>query len=270
MLKNNNEKKYAVYDKLLNNSSIHCASLAITKDVIDCGASNIPQFAQPSDELENGTITFVKHKEKVYGITCSHVVNALRKNIASSDDCSSYSMRIMVNGFYVVLDRFFRPNPMLGCDPLDIEIRELNPKLLEKIGKTPIDLDLPQNEPQPITHGYAVGFPTAMKYKKEEQFGYRISLPQIEILAEIDPVYEVNGRFVVRSTLDEAPIQSDYSGMSGGPIFWTTEDTYGILGIIYEGDVKFGTTVCIFGELAKPDVIKGWIDELNTRDSVAK
>jgi hypothetical protein len=54
--------------------------------------------------------------------------------------------------------------------------------------------------------------------------------------------------------------------MSGGPIFWSTLETYGIYGIIYEanptnfaGD-KMG--IMLAGELATPESIKYWISQI--------
>ena len=63
------------------------------------------------------------------------------------------------------------------------------------------------------------------------------------------------------------PAQEDYSGMSGGPIFWSTEDSYGIFGIIYEGGVGSelanGKSVHIYGEHANKDEILKWISQVN-------
>ena len=173
----------------------------------------------------------------------------------------------MVNGFYVVLDRFVRPEPQFGDPAVDIAIRELNPDLLSAIGKEPIDLDLQSDLPKSIAHGYAVGFPETMKYKKvEDQSGYRVSMPQVEILAEIDG--PPNRRLTLFSELNEPPVQVDYSGMSGGPIFWSTESDFGIMGIIYEGGVGLelsdGKSVYVYGELATPSIIKGWLTHVST------
>ncbi|MBS0251292.1 MAG: hypothetical protein JSR78_09525 [Proteobacteria bacterium] len=49
--------------------------------------------------------------------------------------------------------------------------------------------------------------------------------------------------------------------MSGGPIYWTTADAYGLLGIIYEGGPgQDGKGIYVYG-LATPDVVKRWIDQ---------
>ncbi|WP_157959017.1 hypothetical protein [Salinicola endophyticus] len=50
-------------------------------------------------------------------------------------------MRTMLNGFYVVQDRFFIPSADFGQPQPDIAIRELNAAFLETIEKEAIDLD---------------------------------------------------------------------------------------------------------------------------------
>lgn len=249
----------------MENASIHCASLVITENVI-AGDSGMPSFAQPSDELRSGTITFVKYKEKTYGITCWHVIEIYRNYLSKSASEFSHSMRTMVNGFYVVLDRFVKPKPDLGLPEIDIAIREINPGHINAIGKIPYDLENESSVPSAIGHGYAVGFPEVLKRKVNvNSFGHQISMPQVEILAEINGMPD--NRFSLNSELPERPEKEEYSGMSGGPIFWSTEEHYGIFGIIYEGgigsELSDGKSVHIYGEKAGKQEIINWISQVN-------
>lgn len=262
----NAKKQYQVCDQLSNNASIHCAALIITeKPKLSKNGSLIP--IGPTHELRNGTLTFVKTGAKVYGITCWHVIEYFRKQIAASGDDYSYSMQTMVNGFYDVADRFIRPEPQYGDPKVDIAIRELKSEFVSAIGKMPIDLDQASNMPIQIEFGLAVGYPESIKYSKYEEgnTGYRISMPQVEILAEINNL--PNRRFTLFSELPNTPEHSEYSGMSGGPIFWSREDFYGIYGVIYEGGLgSEGTTdnstVYVYGELATPEIIRDWISQV--------
>ena len=62
------------------------------------------------------------------------------------------------------------------------------------------------------------------------------------------------------SELQKPAPDVNYSGMSGGPIFWSTKDDYGILGIVYEGGAgEENKSIYVYGEIATPDVIKDWI-----------
>jgi|SRR6056297_300495 len=256
---------YPVCDVLMENASIHCATLVITENVIS-GGSGLPSFAQPSEQLRSGTITFVNYKNRVYGITCWHVIEIYRDFLRNSGSDFSHSMRTMVNGFYMVLDRFIRPEPVTGMAEIDIAIREINPDHVKAIGKIPFDLDNEPTPPSDIKHGYAVGFPENMKKKVNvDSFGHQISMPQVKILAEVNGM--PNNRFSLNSELPERPEQENYSGMSGGPIFWSTDNEYGIFGIIYEGGVgselASGKSVHIFGEKADRNEIIRWISQIN-------
>jgi hypothetical protein len=257
--------EYPICDALLENAAIHCAALVITENVVT-GGSGLPSFAQPSDELRSGTITFVKYGGRVYGITCWHVIEIYRKYISNSGKPFSHSMRTMVNGFYVVLDRFVKPSSDFGLPDVNIAIREINGEHVMAIGKVPYDLDSEAIAPSNINLGYAVGFPEALKKKVNiDSFGHQISMPQVEILAELNGM--PGNRFSLNSELPERPEQEDYSGMSGGPIFWSTENDYGIFGIIYEGGIgstlSDGKSVHIYGEKAGKQEIVNWISQVN-------
>lgn len=256
---------YPVCDGLIKNASIHCAALVITENVI-AGNAGLPSFAQPSDELRSGTITFVKYQHAVYGITCWHVIEIYRKFLKKSGDEFSHSMRTMVNDFYVVLDRFIRPKPAICMPEIDIAIRKMNPDHISAIGKVAYDLENESTPPAGIKHGYAVGFPENLKRKVNADLnGYQVSMPQVEILAEINEM--PNSRFSLNSELPIRPDQEDYSGMSGGPIFWSTNDNYGIFGIIYEGgigsELADGKSIHIYGEQANSQEIIRWISQIN-------
>lgn len=254
------KKQYPLFGQLSENAAIHCASLIIAKsDVI--WMNDTERYS----DFGNGTITFIESNGKVYGITCKHVIDEFHKLNNESGKPLTYCLQTIVNGYYTIVDKFINPHALNG-DALDIMIREINPELLKSIGKTPFNIDGQPDMPN-AEFGYAVGFPEVMKYKKEvdnPKGAFRISLPQCEILAEIEE--KPNRRFALFSELDEIPRQSNFSGMSGGPIFWGTEKSYGIYGIAYEAGIwgETGNDACIsvFGELATPDEIKYWIEQI--------
>lgn len=251
---------YPLADKLKQNAAIHCATLAITQDVKT--GIGWPVLAQPDEALRNGTLTFIKFDGRTYGITCQHVVQHYRDVLAASAETGSHTMRTMLNGFHVVQDRFVQPSAQFGDSAPDIAIREINADLVAHIGKEAIDIDSLKVIPENIRHAYAVGFPEGLKYNKDSDVsGYhRVSMPQVEILAELQRCPD--RRFTMCSDLEKPAPDIGYSGMSGGPIFWSTDDDYGILGIIYEGGPSDGNgTIFVYGELATPEVIKGWISQ---------
>lgn len=181
----------------------------------------------------------------------------------------THTMRTMVNGFYVIMDRFVRPLPEFGQSQLDIAIREMNPEHIKKIGKAPIKLESLPKIPDELQHAIAIGFPTKLKNKKQEnEIFHRVSMPHVSIVAELS-----NGkptqRFNMFSELKEAPAVLDFSGVSGGPIYWSTDDEFGIIGITYEsaaGTELFGQkTIHVSGELATPEIIVKWIQDYHDK-----
>ena len=252
---------YPIADQLHQNPAIHCATLAITRNVIT--GEGWPRFAEPDAALRNGTLTFVKSNGQTYAVTCHHVVEYYRNVCKNSGEEFSHSMRTMLNGFYHVQDRFIRPSAQHGDHSPDIAIREIDPDHIARIGKEPLDLDALKEPPEDIKHAYAVGFPEALKYNKHDEkdrFGYRVSMPQVQILAELS--CRPDRRFTMFSSLERLALDIDYSGMSGGPIYWSSGDEYGILGIIYEGGPSEDKReIYVYGELATPAVIRGWIQE---------
>lgn len=174
-------------------------------------------------------------------------------------------LRTMLNGFYVVHDRFIQPSPSFGSASLDVAIRELHPDFAKALGKEELPLDEMQELTSEVRFGYAVGFPENLKRCLEEDGGYRIAMPQCSVLAEINR--QPNQRFTLYSQVRrESVAHEQFSGMSGGPIFWSDENRFGIYGIVYEGDAKTSSEdtadIYVFGELATPDTIRGWIKEV--------
>lgn len=262
--KQKERKEYVIHKDLIINSVKHCASLAIVPPLMEIGGQ--VSLPSPSTNLINGTITFIKFENRIYGITCQHVVDIYRRQ---KQQDSGYTLRTMINGFYVIIDRFeMVQDEVYGRGGLDIAIRLLDEAFIIKIGKTYIDIDNAIEPPDGIRHAIAVGFPTNLKKRKEDKPPFhRIAMPHAEIVAEIKG--KPSDRFSLFSEVPEALLVSDYSGMSGGPIYWSTEGHYGILGIVYEsntGGELFGDKVLhVSGELATPGIIKAWIRQYRAK-----
>jgi hypothetical protein len=251
---------FSVCDALEENPARFCAALAVVPTVD--AQSRLPQFTKPSEAHRSGTMTFVRSGGRSFGITCWHVVETLRK---ANETGKHHLLRTMLNGFYVVHDRFVQPSPPFGSASPDVAIRELHPDFAKALGKEELHLDDMPDVPSEVRFGYAVGFPENLKQRLEEDRGYRISMPQCTVLAEINR--QPDQRFTLHSQVRrEAVAHERFSGMSGGPIFWSDEHQFGIYGIVYEGDAKPSTEdtaeIYVFGELATPDTIRGWIKEV--------
>lgn len=263
------KRDYPLCDFFKGNEVSHCASLVITPNLSEDDRGR-KTFAQPSDQIKNGTLTFVEYDGKTYGITCWHVIESYRKTEEKHGQYS-HTMRTMVNGFYVISDRFIRPTSEYGQPPLDIAIHEINRDLLTAIGKEALLIDSLPEIPFDIQHAIAIGFPTDLKHKKNEtEAFYQILMPHVLILAELSGSNPTQ-RFTLFSELEEKPKVLYFSGTSGGPIYWSTDKEYGILGIIYEsvaGSELIGEkAIHISGELATKEIIKGWIQQYNQKSA---
>lgn len=258
-------KKYPIADRLQEDYSRHCSTLAIT-ETFTKGSNGILQIAHPDEKSRNGTLTFVKSDGKTFAITCWHVIEHFRELKEKSGDEISHSLFTMTPRPYTVVDTFIRPSSQFESHKLDIAIRQVRNDYVPALGKEAIDLDN-LKMPEEIEFGFAVGFPEDLKYEKEKDaFGSKriISLPTVAILAEINE--KPDQRFTMFSEFESPQGYETYSGMSGGPIFWSTEKEYGIYGIMYEANPSEftypGMSIMLAGELATPEIIKGWINQI--------
>lgn len=257
-------KLYPIVTELNENPSRHCATLAIAESPKNGKFDLKPVY--PDEKSRNGTLTFVKTEGKTFGITCWHVIEYFRELINKTGKEDSISLYSMTPEPYVVIDRFIRPTSNSEFHKLDIAIRQIRADFVQALGKEPIDLDK-QVMIKNIEFGYAVGFPEDLKYIKETSNTLKtiLSLPTVSILAEISR--QPDSRFTLFGEFDQPQGYDTYSGMSGGPIFWSTEDSYGIFGITYEANptnfAGHSMGVMLAGELATPETIKHWITQID-------
>lgn len=257
-------KQYLICTSLLENPSKHCATIAVSESIIK--DENGVSLGNPDASSRNGTLTFVKSEGKVFGITCWHVIEYLRRQIELTGDPYSHSFYTMPVRPYIVIDSFIRPQSLTEYHQLDVGIRQVKSDFVAAIGKTPLEIDN-MLVPDSIEFGWAVGFPEGLKYEKEQLIENKaqvVSLPTVSILAEIDET--PSGKFMLYSEFENTDHHKSYSGMSGGPIFWSHQDIYGIFGITYEASkcegFSNGKSIMIAGELATPNIIKHWISQI--------
>jgi hypothetical protein len=256
--------KYSICPQLWENTSIHCATIAVSESIINDG--NGVKIGTPNSDSRNGTLTFIESGGKVFGITCWHVVDYLRRQIEKSGNPYSHSFFTMPVRPYVVVDSFIRPGSLTEYHELDIGIRQVKRDFVSEIGKKAINIDF-QSIPDFLKFGIAVGFPEGLKYKKDvilENNSQIISLPTVSILAEIGDFPKE--KFILYSEFENVDHHDSYSGMSGGPIMWSNENEYGIFGITYEASkcegLGDGKSIMVAGELATPESIKHWISQI--------
>lgn len=191
----------------------------------------------------NATITYLKHRGVLYGITCAHVFHhqfdengLIKKVLTVWGDRLAYQFGSWAPDGYQSHFRLLKNN----YDPsgtLDIAIIRL-PGLfsdlhMKKKRKAPIDLD-EWEEPDwsSISTLMVSGFPTEHK----EQTDTHVEAYFLQVVAELTQGINADvDKFLLASTL---PKKNDYffSGMSGGPVYCIKPDTtLTAVGIVFEG-----------------------------------
>jgi hypothetical protein len=248
---------YTVSDELAANACKHCAPMFILRRHVDMA---------PTAHDKSATLTFIKFRGRVYGITCKHVVTSLRDRIKSSGGELSYTFYVALKRHQVIQDRFFFPPGDWVTSPPDIAIRELHPDLPEHIGKVALDIEAhPTPGLSEISFAMAVGFPYRLKTQAPAPQGYQLAMPCAHAVAENRSI--TGPSFTLFSELQGTPEIQDLSGMSGGPIYWSNEASYGLLGVTYEssqidGSVSGDASVLIRGHLADRETIGQWVSHV--------
>lgn len=244
---------YIVSDEFGANACKHCASLFIIKQHV---------LIAPTEDDKSATITFIRFKGRTFGITCKHVVQLLRGRIAESKNEFSHTFFIALKKHHVVHDRFIIPPSDWVTPEPDIAICELDSEFPLHVGKSALDIEKCVVPPlKNIKFAIAVGFPDRLKEQIPEGLGYRLSMPCVHAVAENQSTEGPS--FSLYSELESTPAIRDLSGFSGGPIYWSDETNYGLLGITYESpslDSLAGpNAIHIRGHLVDHETLERWV-----------
>lgn len=120
-------KRYPITDKLYENPSLHCSTLAISESLIQ-GDRGL-QLGHPDEKSRNGTLTFVKSEGKTFAITCWHIIKYFRDLKINSINKNSHSLYTMTPRPFIVIDRFIKPFSFTESYDLDIAIRQVRADL---------------------------------------------------------------------------------------------------------------------------------------------
>lgn len=261
-------EQFLIHKKLTEDSSRFCATLLIGEGIHS--SQQAITTLEIKEDSGNGTMTFVQLNDKIYGITCWHVVEELRRLNLEFGTESAFMFYTMLPKPKFFVDKFERVHSD-SIGPLDIGLMEIGQSILDFMGKEALNLN-ELNDPTELEFGLAVGFPEGLKYFIDEQDERALnqpksiqvlSLPQCTIVAEID--YVPDGRFNIQSNLEEPHPYETYSGMSGAPVLWCNEEEYGIFGIARAVGTHDGfaerKAISVACELATPSEIVYWISE---------
>lgn len=235
-----------------------------------------------TEEKANGTITYVKYNNVIYGITCAHIYYQMENNkwlTVFSTNRVVYQFGHYDADGYVSHFRVLRKNPENTERPDIAIIRFDEPFLsmhLSGKGKKPIDLDgWIEPDWRSLKMAMACGFPTEHKTETD----LRVSAKLVHVIAEVaGDISLTRPSFLLASTLSEEN-EFFFSGMSGGPVYCEAGNNrlLTLIGIIFEGQPGSSTewrnrgessflTKCdiqIWAYIVTPSIFENWLKQLN-------
>lgn len=249
----------------------------------EAGFSSISLHSRIPKKIRNGTLTFVKTDGRYFGITCKHLINLYNKMNENyiKELCNKYpdSKEAHIKSGYKAYGLFTQNDieidlsehefkqvlPQWPDNIPDVVITKLDEKTVFSLKKRAVDLDKDEEIPDDLYFGVAVGYPENLKYRKD--LGNNETAISMPVCVAASYINEVpSGSFTLCGKSDKE-VERNFSGMSGGPIFWNHRCRHNIMGIIYESPnqqykVFDNRHVVVSGELATPKRIKDWIREL--------
>ena len=185
----------------------------------------------PEHTDDTATVTFIKFEYHTYAVTAAHVIEAF----ASQADAEGveYESYFLPTGKGISMNPTFISPPADWPDKApDIALRKIDSRLPGYIGKEAFSL-LPESMPTfPIPYAAAVGFPTLEKAKGHRPDGEHLFMPCVHAIAEGVGSSEFSDQVQFYSELPDRLEISSLSGMSGGPVFWSDNERFGLIGFV--------------------------------------
>jgi hypothetical protein len=202
------------------------------------GRANLQQFFErgfvPRHTDATATVTFIRLAEQTYAVTAGHVITTFdRQSAQEKAEIEPYS--VPAGRGALIQPPFIRPPATLpNPEPPDLAITPISADIPGSVGKLAFDLR-PHPQPKyPVAYAVAVGFPTIAKMKRHEADGTRIAMRCVHAIAHGlgAPVHADQITFF--SEIERNPEVTSLSGMSGGPVFWSDANQFGLLGFVKE------------------------------------
>lgn len=213
-------------DGLLH-ASKYCATLAQMKPI------DIKRMFTPHPSDDTGTVTFLKIDGRLYALTAWHIPQGFKRAANNAGEMETSFYVPCEKGAYLPAPFVQVPQGFIGAQK-DIGIMPIDARVLDNTGKEAFLVDDRRPPPFPLTHAVAVGFPTAQKRDVKTDRGLTLGMQCVHAIAEGVTSDDDADQVRFHSDIEDAPPITSLSGMSGGPVFWTTAEEFGLLGIIVE------------------------------------
>ena len=188
----------------------------------------------PEAFSETATVTFIEIKNKTYAVTARHVIESFRK-LAKQEGCEHEGYFCCQSPGVCIPGPFLTPPADYLYRPPDIAICPISTELPGYIGKKTFQIRAKDDAKWPVSHALAIGFPTAQKHDRKDQYGnIQMALPCVQAVAKALNSDGSSDQVQFYSEITKRPEIGSLSGMSGGPVFWSDGNNHGLLGFVKE------------------------------------
>jgi hypothetical protein len=202
------------------------------------GRANLQRFFErglvPRHTDATATVTFIRLERQTYAVTAGHVITTFdRQSAQENAGLEPYS--VPAGEGALIQPPFIRPPAIYPHPAPDLAIAPISTEILARVGKVAFELH-PQPQPKyPVPYAVAVGFPTLAKVERNEAAGTRIAMPCVHAVAHGlgGPEHADQIQFF-SDEIERNPEIISLSGMSGGPVFWSDANQFGLLGFVKE------------------------------------
>ena len=254
------DRTYAVADGVRDGCR-HCATLSRFKYRSEGMRGVLPTFGEPT-----ATVTFLKVNGRDYAVTANHVIEAFEAQRRGEE--------IAFEGYFcpakpgvAILGPFLQPPADITGRRPDVAICPIDARLPGRISKASFLVEPAGDAAYPVPVAIATGFPTGSKFDGDDDLGRRLRMRCVQAVAEgVGSPPDDQVQFF--SEVDVDPETESLSGMSGGPVMWSIEERYGLLGFVKEAmDTKpkageeslyAGPRVHFLCQRVDHGVLKGW------------
>ena len=210
---------------------------------------------------KNTTATYVQFEDRVYAVTCRHVLEVLENRIETQHSRFP-TLALVINRAVLNLSFFtveglkhsmVAPKTALGENPLDLAIADITGSYWELLksrkGKAAIDLNN-WREPRWARADtlVAAGYPDEHKQHLTIGGEENLAAPMTLVCAQINGEIAKDQREVRMRSRLEKPHGYYFSGMSGGPIYVQQDELLVPVGILYEGWPATSNNPVVFDE----------------------
>jgi len=193
--------------------------------------------------VRSGTVTFVCYKGDFFALTCKHVIEALERKQGKwkEEQKEKHNCEPALDGFgfYTLIDnnqfhfnyKFTIIKQTENGNSIDIAIARINSSSISRLNRTSITLTAKNSYPKT---GIASGYPEEQRIIKK---GEKISTFCPKIVTCIASLSEtMNGNMYMEDAIAAHNDVDVLSGMSGGPVIWSSDKCFGLVGIVKEGN----------------------------------